>query len=88
MREHTGPAYPSPILEDILRMPYETAEQVEAKKAAARVWICQFCDRARFVLGVHDLRLTVRTKLDCAEKIDKVRKYLTEAEIDAALSGK
>lgn len=88
MRDHTGPAYPSPILEDILRMPYETAEQKEAKKAAARIWIVQFCERARFVTGDHDLHIRVQTKLDCAEKIDMVRRYLTEAEIDAALSGK
>lgn len=87
MREHTGPPFPSPVLEDIQRMPYGTPEQVEAKKAAARVWIVQFCERARFVLDVRDLRLSIRLKPECGEKIDKVRRYLTDAEIDAALRG-
>lgn len=82
-----GPPYPKPRLEEVLAMPAETAEQLEAKKDAARVWIRQFCDRARFAQKVIDLHSTLLIKLDCAEKIDKVRKYLTEAEIDAALSG-
>ncbi len=88
MREHTGPPFPEPMLEDIQRMPYGTREEIEAKKAAARVWIVQFCERARFVLDARDLRAPIRTHAYCSEKIDKVRRYLTEAEIDAALSGK
>ncbi len=86
MRDHTGPPYPSPILEDVLRMPYDTDQQKQEKAAAARVWLAQFCLRARFVLEARDLRLHIRLKPDCSEKIDRVRRYLTAAEIDAALA--
>lgn len=87
MREHTGPPYPDMMVEDIQLMPYVTPEEIEAKKAAARLWIVQYCARARFHLDVKDLHLSIRVEHKCAEKIDKVRRYLTEAEIDAALSG-
>lgn len=87
MREHTGPAFPNPTVEEIQRMPYATDEQIETKKAAARVWIVQFCERARFMLKTTDLRLAVRVEQKCAEQIDKVRRYLTADEIDAALKG-
>lgn len=87
MREHTGPPFPDPTVEEIQRMPYATDEQIEAKKAAARIWIVQFCERARFNLKKKDLRLAVRVEPKCSEQIDKVRRYLTEAEIDAALKG-
>jgi len=87
MREHKGPPYPDMMVEDIQKMPYATPEEIEAKKAAARVWIWQYCARARFHLEVSDLHFSIRLRPECAEKIDMVRRYLTEAEIDAALSG-
>ncbi len=85
MREHTGPPSPNPTVEEIQRMPYVMPKEIEAKKAAARLWIVQFCERARFMLEERDLRIPIKTQSYCAEQIDKVRRYLTEAEIDAAL---
>ena len=81
------PPYPKPMLEEVLVMPYETVAEIEDKKAAARLWFIQFCARARFILGRTDLRLAAKTDASCSQSIDKVRRYLTDAEIDAALAG-
>lgn len=87
MREHTGPAFPNPTAEEVRRMPEGSPAQLEDKRIAARKWLAQFCERTRFVVQARDLRVESRTNPRVHGPIDLVRKYLTDAEIDAALRG-
>lgn len=85
-RPHEGPPFPHPTLEYILQLPSETEQEKTAKHHAALVWLIQFCARARFVENIKgDLRLVLRTKPACAEKIDRVQQLLTREEIDDVL---
>lgn len=94
MREHTGPPFAKPTIDEIRTWPQDTSEQLEAKRAAARLWIVQFCTRARFNLGATDLRILSRQHEKCAREIDKarallvdMRPLLTDKEIEEALIG-
>ncbi len=87
MRDHTGPPFANPTIDEIRTWPQDTPERLEAKRVAARVWIVQFCARARFVLGATDLRIVSRQHEKCAKEIETSRALLTSEEIDAALAG-
>ncbi len=85
-REHTGPPFPHPSLEKILMMRQDSDSEKTAKHDAALLWLQQFCMRARFMLGVKgDLRPVALSKPECTAQIDRVRRLLTSAEIDAVL---
>ncbi|OGL95103.1 hypothetical protein A2348_05050 [Candidatus Uhrbacteria bacterium RIFOXYB12_FULL_58_10] len=86
MRQHTGPPFPSPTIDDVRRMRSDTEERREAKRAAAERWLRQFCARARFVLEIEDLRVEALTQEKCAAEIDKARPLLPESLIIAILS--
>jgi hypothetical protein len=77
-----GPPFPNPTVEEVLAM-----ADGEEKIAAAGLWLQQFCDRARHVLGENDLRQAAKTKDKCRVEIDKVRRLLSAEEIDRILSG-
>lgn len=87
-RRGTGdePPFPKPI-EDVLRMPGDTEEALEAKRKAAREWLLAFCARARFVLKTRDLRVAARTKPDCQKLIGQIRHWLPAEDVDKILEG-
>ncbi len=86
-REHIGPPFPNPSLENILMMRQDSDSEKTAKHDAALLWLQQYCTRARFHLEVKgDLHLSIQTNPDCVTKIDQVRRLLSAEEIDAVLS--
>jgi hypothetical protein len=79
------PPFPKPSLEEVLAMPINTDERLSAKQAAAAEWLRQFCARARFVLGISDLRHAAVTKPDCRKQIDLIRPWVSAAQIETIL---
>lgn len=76
------PPFPSPTLEAVLAMPTD-----DARVEAARLWLSQFCRRARYVLGVTDLRHAERNVDAVHVPIARVRHVLSPDEVETALKG-
>jgi len=75
------PPFPNPPIHSILRMPQETTDEFDRKRAAALVWLSQYCARGRFVLGVSDLRDAARNNLAFSRQIDQIRSLVPSDEI-------
>ena len=86
MPDAVGPPFPKPTLEEVLCMSERTPEDLHAKRAAASAWLKQYCDRARFVLDVRDLRIAIRTRPECRKHIDQIRRFVSDEDIDRILS--
>lgn len=81
------PPIPDPPIEEVLRMPQDTAEQLARRQMAALAWLRQYCARARFVLKVHDLHSAARTDCRFALPLAKIRGLVDEEQTRLVLAG-